>query len=414
MSHLTDDQLLQRYADGRDAAAFGELVRRHAKLVHATCRRETGEEALAEDATQAVFLLLARKAKGLRSERSLASWLFASARLASRNLLREERRRKAREARASALMDSTMSTDATPEWEELAPHLNQALSRLGTADRQAVILRYLEGRTLAEVAAELNLGENAARMRVSRAVERLRINLGRLGVAATSVGLVGLLERDASAATVPSSLFAVSVPTGASSGAGGGTWLSLAKGTSLTLATHTTKALIAGTVVLLAGGGFVVSQAAKPKYDDDLVRAAFKPFAGSWKGEADAPDGSHQLSPIQIDMVPEDTGRRLKVTIRFPEQHQGERKHLSVERDGRLKIGEGNEFDRFETKGLGELAATGKGTLDMTGHQEPSHGGGDVRVSMIVEGDRLTMRQEMRPDGAATWRRHEAKLERVK
>jgi RNA polymerase sigma factor (sigma-70 family) len=396
MSHLTDDQLLQRFAESRDAEAFDRLVQRHMGLVHATCRRETGDDALAEDAAQATFLVLARKAKALRDERSLASWLFATARLTARNLLREERRRKAREARATAGTERTMNTE---EPEAIEPLLNEALGRLKPQDRQAVILRYLEGRSLAEVAVELNVAESAARMRIQRAIERLRLNLGRMGVATSLAVLLAVLDSQASAA-VPPRLLAVSVPSSASSGGGFGTWTLLAKGTTLLLATTTTKALVASGVALVAAGGFVFVKT-RPVFDDATVRAAFRPFVGSWKGTATMPmppDGSRKPTTMLVEAKPEKEGLGLALTMRFPDIHQGERKHLSIDSQGRFIVeGQGQPTERYQSQGIREVAAKGEGKLQFQGRSGGASHAADLKVSFEVQGDRLVMHQSSKP-----------------
>lgn len=400
MSQLTDDQLLHRFAESRDAEAFGRLVERHARLVHATCRRETGDDALAEDASQTVFLLLAKKARSLRAERSLASWLFAASRLASRNLLREERRRKAREARASAEMEHTMNSDAA---EVIEPHLNDALARLRPADRQAVILRYLEGRSLSEVATEMNLGENAARMRVNRAIDRLRANLGRAGVTVSVAGLVVVLDRSAEAAVPQSLLTAVSVPSAASSGGGIGAWTLLAKGTFIALATTTTKTLVAASAAtLLLGGGFVFVQSNSPKYDDATIRAAFRPLVGKWAGTTNLSSfqpNATGTTRMQIDFQPEDGGLKLRFTIKVPELHHGDRKVMSIDpKTGHMlvKMGDG-KVEELTMTGFQELAIRGEGTIRLVGKPATTKGLTQTKVAITVKGDHLTLRQENVP-----------------
>lgn len=414
MSHLTDDQLLQRFAESRDAEAFDRLVQRHMGLVHATCRRETGDEALAEDAAQATFLVLARKAKSLRDERSLASWLFATARLTARNLLREERRRKAREAKASAGTERTMNPEAP---EAIEPLLNEALGRLKPGDRQAVILRYLEGRSLAEVATELNLAEDAARMRVQRAVDRLRLNLGRMGAATSVAALLTVLDTQASAA-VPPRLLAVSVPSAASSG-GFGTWTLLAKGTTLLLATTTTKALVASgvaLVALVAAGGFVFVKT-RPVIDDATVRATFRPFVGTWKGTARMPmppDGTRKPTAMILVCKPEKDGLGLSFTMRFPDIHQADRKHLSFDPKGQFVVeAQGQPIERYNPTGLPEFAAKGGGKIAFEGRGGEDGRKADLKVSFDIQGDRLIMHQSAKPENGPE-QGQDVTLERVK
>jgi len=97
---MHDGRLLREYAEHGSQAAFARLVERYLRLVYSACLRETGEAGPAEDAAQAVFLLLARKAPSLKGRASLAGWLFAASRLVSRNAVRQERRRRRQEQKA--------------------------------------------------------------------------------------------------------------------------------------------------------------------------------------------------------------------------------------------------------------------------------------------------------------------------
>lgn len=159
-----DESLLRAYGRQGDEAAFRELSRRYGGLVYGACLRETRRTDLAEDATQAVFLALARKAGRLRVRNSLVPWLYAASKLASRNVLRTERRRP------------TVALDETVPAPDLATDdaLFQALDSLSTPEREAVVLRFLQGLSLFEVGQAQGVSEDAARMRVQRALKRLR------------------------------------------------------------------------------------------------------------------------------------------------------------------------------------------------------------------------------------------------
>ncbi len=202
MNSLRDDQLLRRWAESRSQAAFSELGRRHARMVYGVCLREIGSHDEAEDAAQAVFLLLAQKAPLLRKEGALTGWLFRAARLVSRGALRRQRRRVRREAQADR--ELRLQADSSGEnalWEEVEPLLNDALARLKSTEREIVLLRHFEGHTLAEIGAAFSVPENTARMRVARAVEKVRVSLSKAGVAVPLTALTLLLsERGARSA----------------------------------------------------------------------------------------------------------------------------------------------------------------------------------------------------------------------
>lgn len=165
---LTDQELLRRFADDRSEAAFTELVGRYAGLVHSAAARQTGDDlAAAEDATQAVFTDLARKARRLTAHTSLTGWLYTSTRYLAANARRTEQRRRQREQEAYVMDRLLQDGGPGPDWDRLRPALDDAMHDLRDADREAVLLRFFEKRTLAEIGGCLGLDENAARMRFS-------------------------------------------------------------------------------------------------------------------------------------------------------------------------------------------------------------------------------------------------------
>lgn len=213
---VEDQELLRRYADDRDQDAFAELVRRQLGLVyHAALRLCGGDVHRAEDVAQTVFTALARKAEELSRRPVLAGWLYTSTRYAAAQAVRGEARRQAREREAHA-MNETLSDNAAgsaAEWERLRPAIDDALHALSERDRDAVLLRFFEGRGFADVGAKLLLSEDAARMRVERALEKMRTVLARHGVTSTSSALAAALANQAGAAA-PAGL-AASVTGGA-------------------------------------------------------------------------------------------------------------------------------------------------------------------------------------------------------
>src|SRR3954471_21328729 len=190
----TDSDLLSKYVKDRSEAAFAEVVRRHVDLVYsAACREMCGDVSIAEDVTQMVFIELARKAHRLIRHPALAGWLYTSVRCVSANFRRQQRRRLAREEKGSFMNDSFASGKPEPSWEELAPVLDDALHQLREADRNAIILRFFKDSSLREVGTALGLTENAARMRVDRALEKLRHSLVKRGVLSSSSGLTAAM-----------------------------------------------------------------------------------------------------------------------------------------------------------------------------------------------------------------------------
>jgi len=184
---MDDWQLLKSYARDDSQDAFTEIVRRRVNLVHSAALRQVREPELARDVTQLVFANLARRAKSLKPKGTLAGWLYRDASFTSRDILRRERRRVAREQEAVAMQDT--GTEITPDWPRIQPRLDAALGTLGQTDRDAVLLRFFEQCSLKDVGSALGMEEDAARKRVSRALERLRILLARQGLTTTSAAL---------------------------------------------------------------------------------------------------------------------------------------------------------------------------------------------------------------------------------
>ena len=191
---MDDRELLEAYARDRSETAFAELVRRHLAWVYSVALRHTGNEALAKDVAQSVFVLLAQKAGSLRSGSLLGGWLFRTTRFVGNRALRAEKRRKTREETAASMIASTTFPDENEAvWKQLEPYLDQAVAALSEADRQAILLRFYEKRPLLEIGRQLGLSEEAAKKRVSRAIQKMREFLVRRGVTVAGTLLAGLM-----------------------------------------------------------------------------------------------------------------------------------------------------------------------------------------------------------------------------
>lgn len=191
----SDDWKLIRAWQGGAQEAFTELVRRHLPLVHAAARRQLGDAHLVDDVAQAVFLLLARKASSLPRSTVLPGWLFNTTRLVVRHTIRSESRRRQRELLAAS-MDANPTSTPSPDasWDRAGAALDEALAQLAAADRDALLLRFTEGRNHREVGVALGIGEEAARKRVDRALERLRVRLAGAGITFATVTLSTFLQ----------------------------------------------------------------------------------------------------------------------------------------------------------------------------------------------------------------------------
>ena len=201
---LSDGDLLHRFAERHDEGAFEALVWRHAGMVWSVCRRVLRHEQDAEDAFQATFLILVRRAASIVRREALASWLF---KVAHRVAL--ERKSKSAKVNCAALpVDRVFAIpDRDLDWRDVRPVLDEEISRLPDRFRAAVVLCYLEGKTDEEAARQLGCARGTIHSRLSRARERLRRRLTRRGVALSTGMLVAMaVGSGASAASVPGSL----------------------------------------------------------------------------------------------------------------------------------------------------------------------------------------------------------------
>src|SRR5262245_35133070 len=181
MTSTGDMDLLQEYATRNSEPAFATLVSRHINLVYSVAIRRVGNHHHAQEITQAVFVILARKAGSLSRKTVLPGWLFQTARLTAASFLRSETRRARREQ--EAFMQSYVDEDKSDAWQQIAPLLDDAIAGLDEKDRNAVVLRFLEGKDYVEIGSALGASAEAAQVRVSRAVEKLRKIFGKRGVA---------------------------------------------------------------------------------------------------------------------------------------------------------------------------------------------------------------------------------------
>ena len=189
---MQDAELLRAYLTGKTEAAFDELVGRYVDLVFSAALRQLEDRALAQEASQAVFCLLARKARGLTHYRTLAGWLYRTTSYTAAKIKRGEQRRRQREREAAAMNEPAPQHEEL--WNRLAPQLDAALTRLGEADRLVILLRFFQAKSMREVGDNLGINEDAAKMRVSRAVERLRRLLAARGTVCTAAALGGVLS----------------------------------------------------------------------------------------------------------------------------------------------------------------------------------------------------------------------------
>jgi len=205
---VDDWALLSRYVQTGCQASFGRIVERHSPWVFGLSLRAVRDRHLAEDVTQAVFIILARKAATIREGTPLSGWLFKTSRFAVNDALKRRTRMKNRENRFAEFFKAAVGVNGgssranleaqganAAATDELSQTLDEAVACLSESDRQAVLLRFYEGKLLAEVGVILGVSEEAAKKRVARAVEKLRKYFSTRGVVPSLALLLLLLSR---------------------------------------------------------------------------------------------------------------------------------------------------------------------------------------------------------------------------
>ena len=249
MQESQDSELLRQYAREKSDAAFAALVARHVNMVYSAALRKTGNPAAAQEITQAVFVILAQKANRLLPHPALSGWLYQTTRLTAANFLRTEIRRTRREQ--EAYMQS-LSRQTEPElWTQITPLLEDAMGDLGEKDRNALALRFFEGKTFSEIGTAFRVSENAARKRTDYALEKLRAYFFKRGVTSTTGSIAAAISANsvhAAPAMLAKTAAAVALAKGATAST---STLALVKGALKIMAWTNSKVVIGASVVVL-------------------------------------------------------------------------------------------------------------------------------------------------------------------
>ena len=296
MNDASDADLLKDFAQRRSDETFRRLVERHSGMVYAACARSLSPQD-AEDATQAVFILLAQRASAgsLSHVTALGGWLYRASRLVAAEIRRGESRRTRREATAAAAHaegSSTMTQDDADAAAHVRPHLDDAISRLRQKQQDAIVLHYLQGKSIRETALTLRCSEDSAKKRIAYGIEKLRELLARNGIALSVTALVPVLQSEA-ARHAPTAL--LNSCAALSRGAAAGKPALLAKGVSKTMLLIKAK-IAAAVAVLLLGSSLTVHALSKGETPPVTVR-----------GDKDNPPAPLAPPPLPV-VAAEDVG----------------------------------------------------------------------------------------------------------
>ena len=259
-SGTADDALLARFVATRDATAFTELVRRHGALVLGVCLRVTGHRQDAEDAFQATFLVLARRAATLRSDVRLWSWLYGVGYRVAWRARRTSIRRRRREITVAAMTEPLAPAPAS-EIPELMPVLDEELAALPNYYREAIVLCDLRGASRAEAAAVLGVPEGTLSSRLANGRKKLAARLTRRGVSLAVAALPVALAETQAGTAVSAELIATTCRTVADFAANGtvpGPLARLIKG-----GFAVRKTFVFGALVAIAAAGAVFAATAR-------------------------------------------------------------------------------------------------------------------------------------------------------
>jgi RNA polymerase sigma factor (sigma-70 family) len=297
---MTEDvQLLDQYAADRSETAFAEFTQRHIDLVYsAALRVVNGDVHSAEDVTQQVFTEVARQAKGLVQHPALVGWLYTATRNMALRMNRTEHRRKAREQEANTMNEILHDDSPAMDWARLGPVLEDVMHELDEKDRHAVLLRFFQNKPLKEVGAALNLNENAARMRVERALDKLRGKLASRGISTTA----GVLAAAMVANAVEAAPVGLAATVSASAVAGAAVHLSTAiTATKAITMTAIQKSIVAAALTVAVGSGvFAFHQGSQMHEQIQVLEQQRAPLAEQLQQlERERNDATNQLAALK-------------------------------------------------------------------------------------------------------------------
>lgn len=308
MSTRTDPQLLADYVEQGSEAAFAELVRRHIDLVYSAALRMTCDPHSAQDVTQLVFVAMAREARKLQKHPVVSAWLHRTARNVAANVVRSDVRRRAREQTAIDMNPPTVMEPDTI-WERIAPQLDTAIGELSESDRNALMLRFLEGKSARETGEILGVNAETAQKRVYRAVERLREFFGKRGIT-INTGSLGLMIASKGVQSAPTGL-AAAISSAVAAAGGAATTVTV----GIPIAMNWTTAKTAAAIILagaVTGTGTYLAQ----RGEISRLRSEVRESAGSearLKAEREAALASTRAQEAELERFRREQGELIRL-----------------------------------------------------------------------------------------------------
>jgi RNA polymerase sigma factor (sigma-70 family) len=269
MTQVQHQRLWTSWQKERSESVFSELVKANIDLVYTTALRSlSSDEHLAKDVTQSGFIDLVHKSLSMPLDVSLSGWLYRQTRYTASKTVRTEQRRRTREKLYHA-MESQSQAGGEQTWESIAPHLDHCLQELSDQDRETILLRYFNKRNLKEVGTELGISADAAQKRVSRALEKLKLALGKQGVSLPVAALASAFSMSAVIAAPASLVTQVTSVGVAALGPGTGLGFLLTSLKSNIIATKT-QTVLTGTALAVMGAPLVYQQLTINSLRDEL------------------------------------------------------------------------------------------------------------------------------------------------